>query len=907
MRTTGGTIYTFSSAVEDIGLNINERNNVVKISHFALLNIPKINEPDSIAENRFNVLAIPSAFEYQKTGNSIKDGRVIIAESFQNYALNFEANLLNQTSYDSTLSRTVSERVFWKWLKETGAIRWANPSNGYWMEVEDSDGSVGYNTVVKYFGQVSAGNIRQDSFGTYNETYILVPTSHGQMEPFFEQIEDTNYMHGMQIGGLGENILGREGWTRPHPDGLSFSGYYDYIDSSAKVWDAGSYSMTVNGTPGGWYSAEGINPSAQNTYLIDTSSYLLTGDYDASIRYQNGGEIVEFKRSKADCMGLILDINKLQTIYPAKPNLTFDQLAMDSDLVVNDTFEFNAVMIYYSVYNSVEDTILATNLLGILFLDAPSGNTQLIGDGLPGIIIPSLEKIQSGVSGFGTSYNLRVNIKSDNMVDDTAAIIVDNATSDQLQADNWNQAFYELEKAVNILTQNNGVLNYVSDQYIQIQNIQTQMLNELNQLELTVNDIGGDIKGTSGTIALFDAGDDPLIDSSIYQSAGNIGFFNQTPSWPVQIDASLKTKNIYIEKSLKDVSGNNILSYGSPISLGSSTNFREINFYTGNASPAIFIDTSNGVSIPSLENSLKESSLGTSFIWTGGIVDVSAGGGGGGITYSQMKSYVDPSLNLRDIAINLRLKESSLGSGFQWAGQYLTVNASSGGGITYSQMKSYVDPSLSARDASIAWLSVNKQPLGNYATPLYVTSALLPYATNASIGTAGFAKIANTVAKAGDSMSGDLTLQGGLISNGSSITLNGGHAIFASSVDAHITADNVEQTMWSPGSVIPKGNKLFISFSAPFHSTVTGRRFYVYLYMSDNGGAYVKKRTSFSGIYQESMNVSFQHIETPVIPGHVYSFQIRWKGGTSIYQNASVTHDSGYGGSERILTIIDLY
>ena len=125
MRTNGGTIYTFSSAVEDIGLNINERNNVVKISNFALLNIPSIQQdpPDGVVQNRFAITNIAGAFGYEQGNPSIKDGRVLIAESFENYALNLESNLLNREDYNPTLIRTVSERVFWKWLKESGAIR----------------------------------------------------------------------------------------------------------------------------------------------------------------------------------------------------------------------------------------------------------------------------------------------------------------------------------------------------------------------------------------------------------------------------------------------------------------------------------------------------------------------------------------------------------------------------------------------------------------------------------------------------------------------------------------------------------------------------------------------------------------------------------------------------------------
>jgi len=496
MRTSGGTIYVFSSATEDIGLNINEKNNDVRISHFALLNIPSIQNPSNINENRFNLYAIDGALEYANAGD-IKDGRVLIAESFQNYALNFEANLLNQATYDATLQRTVSERVFWKWLKETGAIRWANPSNGYWMEAEDSDGSLGYNTVVKYVGLVSAGNVRSDSFGTYNETYIMVPTSHGQMEAYFEQTEDANYYHGMEIGGLGENILGRETWLQPHPDGLSYRGFYDFVDSSTQV-GSNPYYLYYDASPGWWYTAEGREPLQKKTYMTDTSAYLTTGIYDVSLKIE-GPSTVEFKRSLVDCMGLVLDLNKLRTIY-GDDNLTFDSMAT-GDNAINDRFEFNAVLVYYSVYNAVQDTVLATNLLGILFLDAPSGTSQLIsGDG---ILIPSLEKIQSTTGGFGTSYALRLNIKTDNMLDDTGAIIVDDATSSLLrlfEAENWNLAFAELGKAVNILTRNNSVLNYISDQYVTLQSNQTQMLNSLTALQAQVNDIAVDIQGTVSSI-----------------------------------------------------------------------------------------------------------------------------------------------------------------------------------------------------------------------------------------------------------------------------------------------------------------------------------------------------------------------------------------------------------------------
>ena len=154
MRTNGGTFFSYNSSIEDIGLNINEKNNIVKISHFALLDIPNIESSNNLDKNYFNVQAISGAWEYENDSLSIKDGRVLIAESFQNYASNLETILLDQPTYNPELQETISERVFWKWLKEAGAIRWTDDSSSNWVEDNVTD----YTSVVKYVGQVSTGN-----------------------------------------------------------------------------------------------------------------------------------------------------------------------------------------------------------------------------------------------------------------------------------------------------------------------------------------------------------------------------------------------------------------------------------------------------------------------------------------------------------------------------------------------------------------------------------------------------------------------------------------------------------------------------------------------------------------------------------------------------------------------------
>jgi len=594
MRTQGGTIYTFSSALEDIGLNINERNNIIKLSHFALLNIPSIGIPDSSLQNKFNVLAIPGAYESFIDSGNIKDGRVLIAESFQNYALNLETNILSQSSYNPSLTTTISERIFWKWLKETGAIRWRpidTSAGTYWQEEYTLDSSE-YNSVVKCIGTISAGAVRTSTFGTFNETYVLVPTSFGQTPVYFKQVEDDNYYHGLSITNGETNILGRESYTHPHPDGLDIQAYYDLADSSISV---GGYTLqydnsTGSWTNGWWWTYENFPIYNDNCYFVDTSSYIAEGIYNIGLKY-NGANI-QFLRSKVDCMSIEFDLNNLKTIF-GDDSLTFDSLA--TTYSINNSFDFNTVLIYYSVYNKSLDKVLATNLFGVMFLDPPSGNTS----GWPStdILLPSITKLQSSISGFGTSYSFRLNIKSDYMIDDTAAEILDESTSAQTALENWSDVFDNLGKTLAILNRHTGTINYITEQYLDIQANQKNILDAISDIEYQLTDIATDIKGTENTIPMFSSGDDPLIDSSIYMKYGRVGIFTPTPKYPVEIDSSVKVKDLIIEKGIYDTSGNLLIGYGSPIQIGSSTRTQEIVFYAGYSSPILNIDASRNLRI----------------------------------------------------------------------------------------------------------------------------------------------------------------------------------------------------------------------------------------------------------------------------------------------------------------------
>jgi hypothetical protein len=445
-----------------------------------------------------------------------------------------------------------------------------------------------------------------------------------------------------------------------------------------------------------------------------------------------------------------------------------------------------------------------------------------------------------------------------------------------------------------------------------LQNSQQQMMNQLVALQFQVNDIGRDIKGVPGTIAMFDAGDDPLVESSIYMNRGKIGLFTNDPQWPVQVDASLKTKDIYIEKSIRDTSGNILIGYGSPLQIGSTTVDREMTLNTGNLGPAISIDPLNNIIMDgsttfnqdvrfdgNIFNSLgqpivsadgtylKEASLNmAAFNWNTGLLEPSIAGGGGGVS----QSYVDGSLSLRDIQIGLRLKEASLGSTFIWTGGIADV--CTGGGVT----PAYVDTKLLpyATNASVGIA------LGGYVSNYGLNIALQPYATNASINLAGFVKsvdLTDYLSKtSGGTVSGPLTLTGGITATGVSAVqlgttnLSSSHGIQASTTPLSCPA--IRTTMLAY-TITTKGSKLFIMFSCPIRWSTSAWiivNFYIYI----NG---VEVRHLNVQYYNGVNNISFQHMEL-VTPGTPYVVEIKWVG-----ESTNVKQDS----SERILTVMDLY
>lgn len=416
-RKQGGTFYTFGSAMEDIGLNINERTNRIEISHYVLLNIPSFDS---------SIFGTPVQGTYVT-----KKGDYIFAEAFQDYVLNMETVLRNQDTYNYTTYKTVSERVFWKWLfKDSSIGDFGSISGGYYYE-KDID-----NSIAKSFGRIYSGSQRSDEYGLYNETFVQIPSSYGQMRIFYKPVYDENYRNNKLYGssdssGIIENITNSE-------------------------YDA---SLNLNMT--------GISASG----IFDSQSY----------QYQSN-RILDFFEAK-------IDTTSLREIYDS--TVTYDKIGFGDviDPVTLSTantsfgdFSFNSILVYYSIYDSTGMNILATNAYGIYILDSA------IDDIEEKYSFPRQIKKRTTSTTDGTSFSFRLNIKPSSAY--TGDITVnDNSSGGFSASEDFNDVIRNLNASINILRSNSKILQKIVNDNDEIKSLAIDAVERVNDIDVNVRNM----------------------------------------------------------------------------------------------------------------------------------------------------------------------------------------------------------------------------------------------------------------------------------------------------------------------------------------------------------------------------------------------------------------------------------
>lgn len=502
LNITGGTLFTFPSAGEDLNLTLQGLKSDIKFrfSNFALLNIPDI--LNNQKQNTIKLKAIPGAFNSVNFTRTT-DYNVHFTESLQNYCLNLETGLINDSGYDYTQNRTVSERVFFKWLKELGAIRFKNSNVTTADDVlfEEEDESENYKRVIKYIGEFDFVNSGQSSKRTSTQIYCHVPTDVGSSSKvLFKTISDTNYYPGKTISNdnntLDDEVIYGRKYTDIHPDNLDINAFYDNDGGLFNVDDSSDKALTLykkkpnvpdtnddienpdHYTRDSWWFP--ISNDNNSYYLEPTNiGFKNASNTDLAIYSSNGfgfeninENALKLKRSNLD--GITIDFSPSDYSVESLYDLNTSEASSD--------FEFNTVLIYYELYtenfdsegNQLDDTILSNNLFGSLFLD------NFEPTSLGGAYIPRLKKIKPNqiFNLNGNAYGFKIDLELDisplnvgvkvkSIISDSNTLSMDmfaDALSEMKNANETvNKTFSELLEITNILNE--------SDKRLQLMNV----------------------------------------------------------------------------------------------------------------------------------------------------------------------------------------------------------------------------------------------------------------------------------------------------------------------------------------------------------------------------------------------------------------------------------------------------
>lgn len=503
LQVQGGTFYTFSSSAEDLSFTFNNSVNKFRFSKFALLNIPNIDNSSDSETNYIRLNGPDSAFIDWANSNGLiitGDGNIDFSQSFQSYCLNLESTVTGSDNYDSSLKQNVSERIFFKWLREIGAIRFRSANSDEVVSTLDQNtvvtsdglpitqkryvegdapygttGSYGmtggvYNRVVQYVGNLDIVNSVKNSTNTYSEVYVYVPTKDGNTPTvLFKNIVDKNYYPDYQwsndpFNPLNDEYLFGRSYDENNPSGLTNLAIFDDDALGSPVSSYIDTGITEASVEGSWYSPrDTANTYFTDSSFVDPSNYIITKtDNSNTLRYV---------RSKLDSIGIDFDPNSYQGII-SNPNIsTLEEFNATAD---SSDFEFNAVLIYYDVYDPANPSDFATNLYGVLFLDDVNSSS---GE----VYIPRLQKYRPNpvTKLNGNSYGFKINLKFDTDIDQTG---VEQAINDYSPF-----SLSMFMDAMNVLQDASATLNNASVNFIDLSKRVTNVENVILSSETALN------------------------------------------------------------------------------------------------------------------------------------------------------------------------------------------------------------------------------------------------------------------------------------------------------------------------------------------------------------------------------------------------------------------------------------
>ena len=324
-----------------------------------------------------------------------------------------------------------------------------------------------YDRLIQYVGEVNGISNVQEANRSYTEVYAHIPDHTGQTpDILFRTLIDKNYGPNLSFPILPSQfqpeIMGAELFNSPivstpqnYPG--SYLGQFDTLDFTYET--------------------------ATGDFARRSGDYFgVTGDINNPV----------VDGSTLDGVTLDFNVNHYVKMNLPRRSLTnFDQFnAQQTNNQPPVDFEFNAILWYYTVENSVGES--KTNLYGISFLDHPDNNPI---DSEIGLRFPSYKKLVSNGNQDGTSYafslNLNFNIINENPIDTYNPEAINSLFSMNL----FNDAMKKLSSI------NDSFLNIISEQV----SVNDEILNikSLLYTQTDINVINTKIKNLETLLRLY--------------------------------------------------------------------------------------------------------------------------------------------------------------------------------------------------------------------------------------------------------------------------------------------------------------------------------------------------------------------------------------------------------------------
>lgn len=533
----GGTFYTFSSAARDLTKGFSNDNVKLVFSKFVCLNIPDLQpvHPDDgeLSSKTTNYMQLNTILG--ASGKNIEDTQhmhrndmnMAFAEHLQNYILNLEETILSNENYDNTTHVSVAERIFFKWLIETGSIRFRNANEGettqekYFNFVEVNERLEEYsgedtkynkyNQVIKYIGDIDIINNVDVAGEAYSELYINVPTEVGKTPTIlFKSISDYNYSpYALGSDGIlsrqdakdGEYIIGRNSESQ-HPQGLSIRAFYDeprdnsYILGFRKT-DGAEHGLNIN-DDNGLYKHGEKETEDDGSFKVSFDDDTIDTEY--TVLFANGepaGESYCITRSNLDGICIDFDESHYYKIVNNPSISTFSEFNGMSD---SESFEFNAVLIYYDIIDSATNKVAARNLYGILLLDNVITNSVSARENcMPDAYIQRYPKFKPNkITGQnGNSYGFKINLRFD-VEPGTSGVhtILNDYNTFSMQL--FSDAMSQLQIATKILLQQRELIEKLFNRILKLESAYYNLI-DINTLQNEIDEIKNYIDANSAT------------------------------------------------------------------------------------------------------------------------------------------------------------------------------------------------------------------------------------------------------------------------------------------------------------------------------------------------------------------------------------------------------------------------